>query len=109
MRMAPALAALAACAPSAEAPAPPSPFALVPAAGGLSVTGSGGREIGFGRDRPGALRTVARIEGRMPASAPCAAPGLEAFRTRDGLDLIFTATSFVGWRNGPAAAGRACG
>ncbi|TFL20141.1 hypothetical protein [Jannaschia formosa] len=81
---------------------------LVPAPAGLDVAGSGGREIGFGRDRAGALASVARVEGASPRAVACPAPGLDAFRTEGGLVLVFTGTSFVGWAQDGARAGRGC-
>ena len=89
---------------------------LVPAPGGIDVVPTG-REIGFGRHRPGAEAAVARVLGRPGRPAPCAAPGLSATSwPRSGLTLVFDAReAFVGWRmeGGPArapeaSAGRTC-
>lgn len=82
-------------------------FSLVPAPGGLDVAGSGGREIGFGRDRPGVLETVARVEGRPPRPVSCAG-GRSAATLRDGTVIVFEGETFVGWRRGADGAGRGC-
>lgn len=111
----PALAALllAGCAPSdgqsGRDVQPARGLTLVPAPGGLEVAGSGGREIGFGRDRAGALESAARVAGRRPEAAPCAAPGRDAARLGD-LTLVFERGAFVGWATADgAAAGARCG
>ncbi|CTQ48895.1 hypothetical protein [Jannaschia donghaensis] len=83
-------------------------LSLVPAPGGLMVAGSGGREIGFGRDRIGALQSMGRIEGRSPQPVDCPAPGRDAFDTTTGLRVIFEGEKFVGWTNGVGTAGRTC-
>ncbi|PWJ22233.1 hypothetical protein [Jannaschia seohaensis] len=96
-------------APPPGSPAPSEPaLSLVPYEGGLVVVGSGGREIGFGRDRPGALASVARVEGVAPRPIPCAALGRDGFVTREGVTLIFTEHSFVGWAQDGRRAGRTC-
>ncbi|MEL6585453.1 MAG: hypothetical protein AAFY65_02090 [Pseudomonadota bacterium] len=93
---------------TASAPPPATPaFQLVPAAAGLDVAGSGGREIGFGRDQLGVLRTVARIEGRAPEEVPCAAPGRVAYGTK-AVMLVFERGAFVGWATDAARAGATC-
>jgi hypothetical protein len=91
--------------PANDAPGAPR-LALVPAAGGLDVAGSGGLEIGFGRDRAGVLAAVGRVTGAAARAAPCGG-GLAAVRF-DGLVLVFEGPRFVGWRDGAARAGRGC-
>ena len=90
-------------------PAPPRPaYALAPAAGGLDVVGSGGREIGFGRDRAGVLASVEAVTGIRPRPVDCAG-GREALST-GALTLVFEARRFVGWRDADgASAGAGCG
>ncbi|WP_139212409.1 hypothetical protein [Jannaschia pohangensis] len=102
------VAALASCqsvaTPAAEAV---SGLTLVPASDGLDVVGSGGRQIGFGRDIAGVLESVARVEGRPPRAVDCA-PGMQAFATRDSVRLNFSGGKFVGWDTVAASAGRTC-
>ena len=107
-----AVTALVACgAPGPDArPAAPSPVAglsLVPAPGGLDVAGSGGREIGFGRARDGALATAARIAGRAPRPVPCGA-GREGQSIGADLVMVFTDGAFSGWQTPGRSAGTAC-
>jgi|GEM_PF-2641183 len=104
------LAGLAACQPVVPPVASPGlpGLTLVPASGGLLVNGSGGREIGFGRDQPGALQTVARIEGMAPRGTSCGS-GRQAFVTKGNLQLVFESGTFVGWTSGSDTAGRTCG
>lgn len=80
---------------------------LSPAPGGLIVSGSGGREIGFGRDQRGALESIARIEGVAPTTTACG-NGRDGFVTRSGLRLVFEEGRFVGWDGASGRAGRAC-
>ncbi len=107
-----AVCVLAACqqvdAPGVGAPMAAPRLALVPAPGGLLVEGSGGREIGFGRDRSGALASIAKVEGGAARPVACGA-GREAFATAGGLGVVFEGGTFVGWRDVTAAAGRGCG
>ncbi|WP_298429023.1 hypothetical protein [uncultured Jannaschia sp.] len=91
----------------ASQPDAPSRFSLVPAPGGLDVAGSGGREIGFGRDRDGVLQSVARVEGRAPRPVACGG-GRDAFAASDDLTLVFEGRRFVGWSGAAGAAGRTC-
>ncbi|WP_308917066.1 hypothetical protein [Jannaschia sp. LMIT008] len=106
---APIVAAVLLVAGCAVATAPPGlpGLALVPAADGLDVDGSGGRQIGFGRDRAGALDSVARVTGRRPIPVACGG-GRDAFDAGGGLILVFEGRSFVGWRTAGGAAGRQC-
>ena len=71
------------------------------------MDGSGGREISFGRDRIGALESVAKVTGRVPAPVPCGG-GRDAFDAGDGLRLVFEGKTFVGWTGPAGAAGRGC-
>ena len=108
--------ALGGCSGPSGSPDPAAALKLVPAPDGIDVAPTG-REIGFGRHRPGAEAAVARVLGRPGRPAPCAAPGLSATGwPRTGLTLVFDARdAFVGWRTegGPApapeaSAGRTC-
>ena len=105
-----AMAALTLAAGCAAATAPPAAgppsagLVLVPALGGLDVVGSGGREIGFGRARDGAIESGARVTGSRPVPVPCGA-GREAVALGP-LTMVFEAGRFVGWR---VADGRAAG
>ncbi|CTQ32454.1 hypothetical protein [Jannaschia rubra] len=101
--------ALTACAPGATGGGSTrlAGLTLVPAPGGLDVAGSGGREIGFGRDRPGVLDTVARIEGVAPRPVPCGS-GRDAYATAGGLRLVFRGRTFVGWDSVSDRAGLSC-
>ena len=101
-----ALAVLAGCQPE-SGPGRATGLALVPAPGGVRVAGSGGLEIGFGRDRAGVLQSVSKVEGRAPTPVPCGA-GRDAVATADGLRLIFEGKRFVGWDGAGASAGRGC-
>ena len=109
MRLAAALSVLlmAGCGADAPGSAGRSDLALVPAPGGLDTAGSGGREIGFGRDRPGVLESVGRIEGQVPRPVDCGS-GREAYATSENLRLVFEGRTFVGWESPDAAAGRGC-
>ncbi|MCK0168844.1 hypothetical protein MWU52_14890 [Jannaschia sp. S6380] len=98
---------VAACQPVAPDGPGAGRYTLVPAPGGLNVEGSGGREIGFGRDRPGVLQTVERVERQAPRAAVCG-PGRDAVLLRDGTRLIFEDGTFVGWDVPAGAAGRGC-
>ena len=105
-----ALVPLAACQQTAISPAPPpsvSGLRLVPVPSGLRVDGSGGREIGLGRDRLGALQSAARVEGEMPRPVSCAS-GREGFATKGGITMVFEAGRLVGWEDGTGRAGRGC-
>lgn len=82
-------------------------LSLVPAAGGLTVAGSGGREIGFGRDQIGALESITRIEGTAPRTVPCG-NGRQAFAAKDDLRLVFAGGTFVGWSTPTETMGRGC-
>ncbi|WP_371155442.1 hypothetical protein [Jannaschia sp. 2305UL9-9] len=92
----------------------PSPHVLTPAPDGLDVSASGGRQIGFGRDRPGVLQTVERITGQHPVDSECPAAGYDAVALRSGLILVFRGEAFVGWQTPDAkqadraAAGQTC-
>ncbi|WP_179380885.1 hypothetical protein [Jannaschia marina] len=92
---------------SASAPSGLSGLSLVPAPGGLLVEGSGGREIGFGRDQTGALESVARVEGTSPRAVACPS-GRQGMETRTGLTLVFERGTFVGWEGAQGRAGRGC-
>ncbi|UWQ21609.1 hypothetical protein [Jannaschia sp. W003] len=98
---------LGACQPG-PAPETARGLALVPAAGGLDVAGSGGREIGFGRDRLGAIESAAKVTGLRPRAVACAAPGRDAVRFGE-LEMVFERGAFTGWRTPEGAAGAACG
>lgn len=100
---------LAGCQPTGSvAPAAGLPgLSLVPSANGLMVAGSGGREIGFGRDQAGALSSVTRVEGRPPQTTDCQS-GRQAFTTANGLRLVFEKGTFVGWTDDTGGAGRGC-
>ena len=80
---------------------------LVPTATGLAVDGSGGREIGFGRDRAGALQSALRVAGGRADPLACAEAGRDAARI-GSLVMVFEAGAFVGWSAGGAAAGGRC-
>ncbi|WP_092640423.1 hypothetical protein [Jannaschia faecimaris] len=82
-------------------------LSLAPAPGGLIVVGSGGREIGFGRDQKGALESVARVEEAAPQPTVCG-NGRDGFLTKSGLRLVFEDGRFVGWEGAPGRAGRRC-
>ncbi|MEM8850121.1 MAG: hypothetical protein AAGE03_08805 [Pseudomonadota bacterium] len=86
---------------------PPSPYTLVPASTGLDVAGSGGREIGFGRDRDGALASASGVTGAPPQPVPCAG-GRDGVRVDASLTMIFTGETFTGWQTEDAAAGTPC-
>lgn len=102
------LLALAACQPAGPVAAPGGGgLSLVPAPGGLLVQGSGGREIGFGRDRQGALDSVARVEGMVPRGVACGGERV-AFTTASDLRLVFEGGAFVGWQTEMRSAGRIC-
>lgn len=88
-------------------PSPVAGLTLLPRAGGIEVVGSGGREIGFGRDRDGALATAARIAGRRPEAVTCL-PGREGLRVAPDLVMVFSDTTFTGWQAGGASAGTPC-
>ena len=90
----------------ASAPAPVSDLSLRPAADGLDVVGSDGRQIGFGRAASGALASAARVAGVMPVAVPCGT-GREG-RQVGGVTMIFARGSFVGWATDGAAAGTPC-
>ncbi|MEM7709586.1 MAG: hypothetical protein AAF264_02310 [Pseudomonadota bacterium] len=90
-----------------EPSTPPSPLTLMPAAGGLDVVGSGGREIGFGRERPGAVESAIRVAGGSAEAVPCAA-GRDGVRVDASLTMIFTGRTFTGWETDEAAAGTPC-
>ncbi|MEM7488023.1 MAG: hypothetical protein AAF390_02755 [Pseudomonadota bacterium] len=92
---------------AAQPDAPPSPYALVPASGGLDVAGSGGREIGFGRDRDGALESALRVAGGPATAVPCAG-GRDGVRVDASLTMIFTGRTFTGWQTEEAAVGTPC-
>lgn len=99
---------LAACQPAGpSAPVGTSGLTLVPAPVGLLVQGSGGREIGFGRDQAGVLESVARIEGTAPRTVPCGG-GRVAYATIRSVRLVFERGSFVGWQTVSGSAGRSC-
>ncbi|WGH77464.1 hypothetical protein [Jannaschia ovalis] len=102
-----ALTGCTAAAPNLSPTPPPRGLALVPAPGGLLVAGSGGREIGFGRAQAGALASVAKVQGATPVPTGCGR-GRQAFRTAEGLVLVFEAGRFVGWAGVAGAAGRGC-
>ncbi|MEM7643665.1 MAG: hypothetical protein AAF366_14200 [Pseudomonadota bacterium] len=87
-------------------PTPPSPYTLVPAVGGLQVAGSG-REIGFGRDRDGAVASAASVTGAAPEPVPCAG-GRQGVRVDASLTMIFTGRTFTGWETEDGAAGTPC-
>ena len=93
-------------APGGPRPSALSGLSLVPAADGLDVAGSGGRQIGFGRDRDGALATAARVSGETPRAVSC---GAREGRALGDLVMVFERGAFVGWQAGGASAGRACG
>lgn len=98
------------CSIPKQAPVPVSApgLTLVPAAQGLDVAGSGGREIGFGRDRRGVLESVTRIEGRPPVPTPCGTR--DGYETASGFTLIFDdLRRFVGWQRDATGAGVPCG
>ncbi|WP_299821387.1 hypothetical protein [uncultured Jannaschia sp.] len=99
---------LTACQASLAPDPPERGLLLVPGPNGLDVVGSGGLEIGFGRDRSGVLESVARVEGRESRPAACGS-GREAYATRGGLRLVFEGDTFVGWEGPQGAAGRGCG
>lgn len=102
------LMALAACQPAEPSGPVRTPgLSLVPAPGGLLVQGSGGREIGFGRDQAGVLESVARIEGTAPRPVPCSDRRV-AFSTAGTVRLVFERGSFVGWQTIQDEAGRSC-
>ncbi|MBM2575834.1 hypothetical protein JQC91_05895 [Jannaschia sp. Os4] len=107
MRAALAALVLAGCVASSSGSGPSSVagLALVPAPDGLDVSGSGGRQIGFGRDRDGALATAARIAGEAPRAVAC---GPREGQALGDLVLVFERGTFVGWQRGGATAGRAC-
>ena len=98
---------LAAC--TAEAPAPDPEripgLSLQPGPRGLLVVGSGGLEIGFGRDRMGVLESIGRVEGASPVPRSCDV-GRAAVETVGGLSLVFADERFVGWE---APDGRSAG
>lgn len=88
--------------------APPATgLTLVPTATGLAVEGSGGREIGFGRDRAGALQSALRVAGGRANPVDCAEAGRDGARL-GGLVMVFEAGAFIGWSAGSAAAGARC-
>ena len=99
--------ALSGCQAATPTVPPANDLSLVPASGGLDVAGSGGREIGFGRDRIGVLESVTRVEGRRPRSVSCLF-GRDAFETASGLRLVFAGNTFVGWESPAGKAGRGC-
>ena len=106
---------LAGCVPAGTtgvpAPAPVqrvSGLTLIPGPGGLTVGGSGGREIGFGRDRPGVLESVAKVTGAVPVAVACPAAGRDGFRVGLDLVIVFEGKTFVGWETTGARAGRSC-
>ncbi|MGB3408548.1 MAG: hypothetical protein WBA67_13770 [Jannaschia sp.] len=84
-------------------------FDIVPAIGGLDIEGSGGLEIGFGRDASGVLESIGRIDGRMPVPIRCEGSGLSGYAADDGLVIVFADQRFVGWQMKGARAGRSCG
>ncbi|UWQ18523.1 hypothetical protein [Jannaschia sp. M317] len=99
---------------AAEPPAPAGlpGLSLVPAADGLTVDGSGGRQIAFGRARTGVLESIARIEGQRPEPVACGG-GRSAWVTQSGLLLVFDPggtddARFAGWQGGGTRAGRTC-
>lgn len=87
--------------------------------GGIEPMGTGLR-IDYGRDGPGVIDTVSRLQGAGPArqltSAECGAPGITAAQWSDGLILVFRNGAFAGWRSpdatrsgtGALANGAAC-
>lgn len=103
---------LAGCAGAAVAPVsrvspvPSAPLSLSPTPRGLDVTGSGGREIGFGRAQAGALASAERVSGGTARAVPCGG-GREAYDI-DGIAMVFEGGRFVGWRTPDGAAGAGC-
>ena len=101
------LAACAAASPSSgPGPGPARGLTLVPVADGLEVAGSGGRRIGFGRDRAGAVASAARVAGAAPRAVACAAGTGVAV---GDLVMVFDGRdAFAGWTTPEAAAGLRC-
>ena len=112
-----ALLALGACVPGAPEVRAPQP-AIQLDAGGIAVLGTGlgtGQRIDFGRDGPGVIQTMTRLQGRAPERRDCPGGG-QALVWRGGLELVLVAGAFQGWQTddpaqsatGALAAGARC-
>ena len=79
------------------------PGDIIPVETGFAVTGSGGREISFGRAAPGAIIAMEKLlgQGRVQ-TGPCL-----VVTWRDGLQAHFT-PDFSGWVKDGESAGRLC-
>lgn len=75
---------------------------LRPAQDGLDVVGSGGRQIGFGREAAGALASAVKVAGGSAVPVTCGA-GPSAHRVGP-VTMVFTGGAFTGW----ATAGTPC-
>lgn len=83
-------------APTPSAPSGPVlPFQLD--AGGIAVLGEAGGRIDFGRDAPGVIDTMTRLQGAAPASLACPDVRTTGAEWRDGLILVFRDGAFAGW------------
>lgn len=82
--------------------------AFLPDEAGLAVAGSPLR-IDFGRAPAGVLPVLSRALGPPEPLSLSGCPSDIVQRLRWGdLEVTFTAEGFVGWRQGPRSAGRAC-
>jgi hypothetical protein len=101
---------LAGCGAAAPGPVPPARqgVSFVPDANGLGVQGRATR-IDFGRSPKGVIPVLEREVGRGADMALTGCPaGVVRRVDYDGLELLFTAERFVGWRQEGATAGQAC-
>ena len=95
--------------------AAPGPVALVregvrfvPDANGLGIEGRATR-IDFGRSPKGVIPVMEREVGRGVDLPLTGCPAAAVRRVNyDGLELLFTAERFIGWRQGGATAGQIC-
>ncbi len=85
-------------------------IALETDAGGLSIAGSGGQRIDFGRAPSGVIAVLERElgPGRAQGLTNCPADVRQQIAWGD-LVLTFTDERFVGWRGMDGAAGQTCG
>ena len=92
----------------------PLPQRIIPYSGGLKVSDSGGKEIGFDRTQSGVETAITKLVGSTANdrhnNGPCQLVGWE-----NGLTLVFIDRAFVGWLVGKPvwaeiaqSAGRTC-
>lgn len=97
---------LTACSPAAPALRQDREYSIEPTTRGLTVSGTAGMEVGFGRDFTGAVAALTKVLG--PPNSMSNGPACTIVLWRTGLQTHFTGQSFTGWRIEDQQAGTTC-